>query len=58
MKNLVTIYEEITKLNSDLRKYEFSTDFLYKKKSYFASDTKKYNEINEKKIFKQYAVIN
>ena len=37
MKYLVKIYEETKKLNSDLAQYEFSTDFLNKKKSYFAS---------------------
>ena len=37
MKHLVKIYEETKKLKSDLTQYEFSTDFLNKKKSYFAS---------------------
>ena len=36
MKHLVKIYEETKKLNNDLTRYEFSTDFLNKKKSYFA----------------------
>ena len=37
MKHLLRIYEDTKKLNSDLTQYEFSTEFLNKKKSYFAS---------------------
>ena len=37
MEHLVKIYKETKKLNSDLTQCEFSTDFLNKKKSYFAS---------------------
>jgi len=35
MKHLVKIYEETKKLNSDLTQYEFSADFLHKKRSHF-----------------------
>ena len=37
MQHLIKLYEETKKLNSDLTQYEFSTDFLHKKQSYFAS---------------------
>ena len=37
MKHLVKIFEETKRLNSNLTQYEFSTGFLNKKKSYFAS---------------------
>ena len=37
MKYLIKLFEETKKLNSNLTQYEFSTDFLNKKKSYFAS---------------------
>jgi len=36
MKYLTKLFEETKKLNNDLTRYEFSTDFLNKKKSYFA----------------------
>ena len=37
MKHLITLFKETKKLNSDLTRYEFSTDFLNKKKSCFSS---------------------
>ena len=37
MQHLIKLFKETKKLNSDLTQYEFSTDFLNKKKSYFAS---------------------
>lgn len=37
MKHLLKIYEETKKLKCNLTQYEFSTVFLNKKKSYFAS---------------------
>ena len=33
MKHLVKLFEKTKKLNIDLTRYEFSTDFLNKKKS-------------------------
>ena len=37
MKHLIILFEETKKLNSDLTRCEFSTDFLNKKKSCFSS---------------------
>tara|TARA_B100001057_G_scaffold484615_1_gene562942 strand:- start:341 stop:631 length:291 start_codon:yes stop_codon:yes gene_type:complete len=37
MECLIKLYKETKKLKSGLTQYEFSTDFLNKKKSYFAS---------------------
>ena len=36
MQHLIKLYAETKKLNSDLTHYEFSTDFLNQKRSYFA----------------------
>ena len=37
MKYLTKLFEETKKLNNDLTRYEFSTEFLNKKRSCFSS---------------------
>jgi|TARA_B100001964_G_C14015357_1_gene501295 hypothetical protein len=37
MQHFIKLYEETKKLNSNLTQYEFSTEFLHKKRSYFVS---------------------
>ena len=37
MQHFIKMYEEIKKINGDVTQYEFSSNFLHKKRSYFAS---------------------